>query len=164
MQGSDLVGFAERVLTLLEQGAFVATYKYAVLLAFMDLCVDLQEGRCFYCGSRLGGRCEVDHFIPWARYPNIAVENLVVADGRCNSAKRDFLAAESHVRHWRERNARSPGHLSRLADGLTWETRPDETLGIARGICLRWPPRARLWVREREFCLADRDALGPLLA
>jgi len=126
--------------------------------------VDLQEGRCFYCGSRVGGRCEVDHFIPWARYPNNAVENLVVADGRCNSAKRDFLAAEGHVRHWRERNARSPGHLSRLADGLTWETRPDETLGIARGIYLRLPPRARLWVREREFCLADRDALGPLLA
>jgi hypothetical protein len=36
----DLVAFAERVLALLDQGSFVATYKYAVLLALMDLCLE----------------------------------------------------------------------------------------------------------------------------
>jgi hypothetical protein len=40
VRGNDLVGFAERVLALLDQGAFVATYKYAVLLALMDLCLE----------------------------------------------------------------------------------------------------------------------------
>jgi 5-methylcytosine-specific restriction endonuclease McrA len=51
----------------------------------------------------LGRRDEVDHFIPWARYPDDAVENLVAADGRCNSAKRDFLASGGHLGWWMER-------------------------------------------------------------
>lgn len=32
--------FAERVLTLLDEGSFTATYKYAVLLGLMDLCME----------------------------------------------------------------------------------------------------------------------------
>lgn len=39
-----------------------------------------QKGACFYCGDRLPARSQVDHFIPWARWPNDAVENLVLAD------------------------------------------------------------------------------------
>ena len=34
------IGFAERVLTLLDQGSFVATYTYAVLIALLDLCME----------------------------------------------------------------------------------------------------------------------------
>lgn len=40
MPGHDLVGFAERVLALLDQGSFVATCKHAVLLGPMDLCLE----------------------------------------------------------------------------------------------------------------------------
>lgn len=36
----DAIAFAERVLTLLDQGTFVATYKYAVMLALIDLCLE----------------------------------------------------------------------------------------------------------------------------
>ncbi len=36
----DAIGLAEYVLTLLDQGSFTATYKYAVLLALMDLCLE----------------------------------------------------------------------------------------------------------------------------
>ena len=32
--------FAEQVLTLLDEGAFSATYKYAVMLALIDLCLE----------------------------------------------------------------------------------------------------------------------------
>ena len=32
--------FAEQLLTVLAEGAFTATYKYAVLLALVDLCVE----------------------------------------------------------------------------------------------------------------------------
>lgn len=46
--------------------------------------VDLHDGTCFYCGDRLRSRIEIDHFIPWSRWPNDAVENLVPAD-RCNT-------------------------------------------------------------------------------
>jgi len=34
------IGFAEKVLELLEDGRFTATYKYAVLLALMDVCLE----------------------------------------------------------------------------------------------------------------------------
>jgi len=34
------IRFAERVLALLDRGSFVATYKYAVLLGLMDLCLE----------------------------------------------------------------------------------------------------------------------------
>ena len=34
------IAFAEKVLELLEEGRYTATYKYAVLLALMDLCLE----------------------------------------------------------------------------------------------------------------------------
>jgi hypothetical protein len=34
------IGFAERVLELLEEGRYTATYKYAVLLALIDVCLE----------------------------------------------------------------------------------------------------------------------------
>jgi hypothetical protein len=37
---ADIVAFAERLLELLDQGSFQTTYKYAVLLGLMDLCVE----------------------------------------------------------------------------------------------------------------------------
>ena len=36
----DLIAFGEGLLGLLDRGAFVATYKYAVLIALMDLCME----------------------------------------------------------------------------------------------------------------------------
>ncbi len=39
-RGSNSLALAERLLTVLADGAFTATYKYAVLLALVDLCVE----------------------------------------------------------------------------------------------------------------------------
>ena len=41
-RGADrgAIAFAERLLTVLSQGRFTATYKYAVLLGFIDLCLE----------------------------------------------------------------------------------------------------------------------------
>ena len=36
----DPVALAERVLTILEEGSFSATYKYALLVAILDLCLE----------------------------------------------------------------------------------------------------------------------------
>jgi hypothetical protein len=63
----------------------------------------LQRDHCFYCDERLVGRADVDHFIPWARYPNNGIHNLVVAHPKCNNRKRDFLAAAVHVERWSKR-------------------------------------------------------------
>jgi hypothetical protein len=44
MRGRDetreLIAFGEELLGLLDRGSFVATYKYAVLIALMDLCIE----------------------------------------------------------------------------------------------------------------------------
>ncbi|MBE3074880.1 MAG: HNH endonuclease, partial [Actinobacteria bacterium] len=40
---------------------------------------EVQGDRCFYCGGRLRGAADVDHFVPWARWPDNGIENLVAA-------------------------------------------------------------------------------------
>jgi hypothetical protein len=72
-----------------------------VRLALMEL----QEMRCFYTGQPLRpADAHVDHFLPWARSPIDAIENLVVADQRVNLNKSDNLASAEHVETWRQRN------------------------------------------------------------
>jgi hypothetical protein len=34
----------------------------------------------------------VDHFVPWSRYPDDTLDNVVVADNRCNGFKSSSLA------------------------------------------------------------------------
>ena len=51
----------------------------------------LQGGRCFYCHGPPGATPEAGHFIVRVRCGIDAVENLVLADLRCNNDKRDLL-------------------------------------------------------------------------
>ncbi len=120
---------------------------------------DLQEDRCFYCGERLQRRVEVDHFIPWARYPDDAVENLVAADGRCNAAKRDFLASGGHLGRWTERLAAQAAALATIAADAGWESRATATGGVARAIYAGLPDGVDLWVAGNRFEPSRHDAL-----
>jgi hypothetical protein len=129
--------------------------------------VDLQGSRCFYCAGRVSSGAEIDHFIPWARYPDNGIDNLVAAHGRCNREKRDFLAAADHVGKWLERMAPGSGgdaHLRALAKEQRWERHPERTLGVARGLYLRLPPRTMLWKSGSEFEPALREQLSELFA
>jgi 5-methylcytosine-specific restriction endonuclease McrA len=130
---------------------------------------EIQRGRCFYCDDALGRgeatRPQVDHFIPWSRYPNDAVENLVVAHERCNARKRDFLAASDHVSRWRSRLAGGEAaELLQLAELAGWETGAERSLAVARGIYFRLPGDMPLWLRGLEFAADDvgrvREVLG----
>jgi hypothetical protein len=125
---------------------------------------EMQSGRCFYCAGRLGASADVDHFVPWARYANNAIENLVVADARCNNDKRDFLASAEHVARWAERSARRGGDLERIALKQGWEARSAETLAVARAIYLRLPESVRLWRAPRELIGVDSELLKKALA
>lgn len=56
-----------------------------------------QDGRCFYCGTDLGGVYQVDHKIPISRpelSPTNWPENLCCACCKCNASKRNLTAAE----------------------------------------------------------------------
>ena len=103
---------------------------------------ELQEGRCFYCGGR-------HYFIPWSRYRDDGLDNLVLADRGCNGAKRDFLASARHVRRWRER-MESPV-VSEVAAAERWPRHPETTLGVARAVYLRLPAGSPLWDSARSF-------------
>jgi 5-methylcytosine-specific restriction endonuclease McrA len=74
------------------------------LNAVGNLLSKLQSKRCFYCGSAISGGGEVDHFIPWSKYPRDLAHNFVLAHAECNRRKSDMLAAERHLATWLERN------------------------------------------------------------
>lgn len=120
---------------------------------------ELQDGRCFYCGGALGARGEIDHFVPWARYPDNGIENLVATDARCNHAKRDHLAAAEHVDRWVRRVERHKSDLAEIARRAQWDRHPDRSLAVARSIYLRLPDEARLWRLAQDFVTVDRPRL-----
>ena len=130
---------------------------------------EIQGCRCFYCDGRLGDptRGQVDHFVPWSRYPDDSLDNLVVADVACNGFKSSSLAAADHVARWARRLvAGSPEHrqVADLAQRTAWEREPDKSASVARGIYLRLPADARLWLRRREFVDPDGARLAAALA
>jgi hypothetical protein len=71
---------------------------------YRSLLRDIQRGQCFYCGQQIRAGGDVDHFVPWARYPTDLGHNFVLAHAGCNNSKSDYLAAEDHLGKWQERN------------------------------------------------------------
>ena len=71
---------------------------------YVPLLENIQKGKCFYCNSQLHGSSEVDHFIPWSRYPVDYGHNFVLAHKGCNGSKGNMLAAEYHLKAWCSRN------------------------------------------------------------
>lgn len=118
--------------------------------------LELQDSRCFYCHERLSGRAEVDHFIPWSRYPDEGIDNLVASDQRCNNKKRDFLAADEHVERWVRRTRPLSDQIDSIASDVRWRRDADRTLSVASAIYLRLPMGTRVWVRGSEFAVSDR--------
>jgi hypothetical protein len=109
----------------------------------------------------------VDHFIPWARYPDDTLDNLVVADIACNGTKSSSLAAADHVARWARRFGLDSSERAQLADlaaQATWERRDQRTLSVARAIYHRLPDNARLWLRQKEFVTPDRLVIEKALA
>ena len=123
---------------------------------------ELQENRCFYCGERIRGAAEVDHFIPWSRHPDDGIANLVIADPGCNSDKRDFFASLDHLSRWNDERfvgRRLAPALAEIATVTSWEHEPERTRNVARSLYRRLPARLELWRRRGNFVLLDRSEL-----
>lgn len=120
----------------------------------------IQTNRCFYCELPMRRAVEVDHFIPWARHPDDAIQNLVLAHRTCNNAKRDFLAAAPHLARWNARLGSVGGRqLHELASEHRWPSETATGRSVARAIYLRLPSDAKLWLRAREFVDVDRRSV-----
>ncbi|HEX8209715.1 MAG TPA: HNH endonuclease signature motif containing protein [Longimicrobium sp.] len=99
-----------------ELGAFLFGTGRGSLAVYQPILVEVQNGTCFYCRSALHGAGEVDHFIPWTRYPVDLGHNFVLAHAGCNRSKSDHLAAEGHLEHWLSRNEAFSGVLASAFD------------------------------------------------
>jgi hypothetical protein len=118
---------------------------------------ELQDGGCFYCGDRLIRSSPVDHFLAWSRWPNDAVENLVLAD-RCNGDKSDHLPAAEHVTRWVARLRGRSDELTGIAAEARWLTDRPRSGALLRSTYRNLAPGTPLWLRGREFV----DAVGPV--
>lgn len=83
--------------------SFMFGSSRAALVEVGKVLAPLQDHRCFYCGQKIDQRAEVDHFIPWARYPRDTAHNFVLSHRGCNNDKREMLAAKRHLESWMER-------------------------------------------------------------
>lgn len=129
---------------------------------------EIQGGRCFYCDARITEpvRGQVDHFVPWSRYPDDTLDNLVVADNSCNGFKSSSLAAADHLIRWTRRFVEGSSEFAQLADlarRATWDRKMDRSLNVARAIYLRLPQDARLWLRGRKFVPPDSTVIETAL-
>jgi 5-methylcytosine-specific restriction endonuclease McrA len=85
-------------------GEFMFGSERSGLAPFLRVLSEVQGRDCFYCLERIGGEVDVDHFIPWSRYPLDLGNNFVLAHPRCNRRKGDRLAAFEHLERWCDRN------------------------------------------------------------
>lgn len=84
--------------------AFLFTQSRQNLASLVPMLIDIQDCNCFYCDKPLKKDMEVDHFIPWSKYPNDTAHNFVLADRHCNNAKRDYLADIPFYERWQFKN------------------------------------------------------------
>lgn len=121
---------------------------------------DMQENRCFYCGSAMKQDPHVDHFIPWSRYPRDLAQNFVLAHNACNLDKGDMLSAPAHLAHWVKRNRESGADLAARLSPAGFLDDQAAALQVAR-----WAygqaeaTSAQLWVSLKYTVNADRRCL-----
>jgi hypothetical protein len=133
--------------------------------ALRDGLAALQDNRCFYCREAFGAVPEADHFIPRVRCGIDAVENLVLADRRCNNDKRDLLPGPPHVTAWARRNGDHGVALADLARTSRWESDPKATAAVARSIYSHLPEGGTpLWLGFKDVDKADPAAALAALA
>ena len=130
--------------------------------------LELQSGRCFYCGRSIGAGREIDHFIPWSYSGDDGLDNVVVACRFCNNQKRASLPGPRHLADLLQRNSDRDKALSSLADERRWPRAHDRSLRIARTTYLRSPDERPLWSWTLSGDGFDplglhRHQLGPML-
>ena len=116
------IGFAEKVLELLDEGRYTATYKYAVLLALIDVC--LEQTAKFWSTARDGDDTSArgqDHRAVLAPYRSVRrLRSRWRYSSRTRAVRRKSV---SDIMGFRQRHASDPS-VPR------WESRIEAPRGI----------------------------------
>ena len=119
--------------------------------------LQLQAERCFFCEAKVADQPQVDHFLPWARFPTNLVENLVVAHADCNGSKSDFLASGRHVINWTARAKTHQGVLEKIGTDYGLGSDGPRIVKVAAVIYGQLPDASLLWDGKKKFEPLDRD-------
>ena len=157
VRGAWLRFVRERNLSALGERGDLAGFLFGTerqaLSVFQPILREVQLGECFYCKRPLPrGGGEVDHFIPWARYPLDLGHNFVLAHASCNRDKSDHLAAEIHLERWLDRNVREGQVLAQRFDADGVPHQEGTSYQVARwayGQTARFA--GQVWVERRRF-------------
>jgi len=109
----------------------------------------LHSSKCFYCSVDLPDGFAVDHFVPWSRFPNDAIENLVMSCTPCNSKKSDHLASPTFLAKWLKR-LEEPA-LTEIALKTGWESNPARARAIASSIYQSVAIGSVVWDGNKSF-------------
>lgn len=111
------------------------------------LLVKLQNKKCFYCEKEPVGTMEVDHFLPFSKHRNEALDNLIASCRACNGSKSDSYASPRHLIKWSKRF--TPGLISSELDSIAESTgylrKSPEILNTARSVYFFKPEGLLLW-------------------
>jgi len=151
------IGFNQ---TLLGDGARLSEFLFGSeresLRRYTRILKAHQHSRCFYCAVEAKSG-ELDHFIPWSRYPLDLGHNFVYAHARCNGRKSDFLAHPDHLAKWVESNIRNQEGLADEFSAYLLPHDADRSFHVARWAYEQGEAAgSHVWVKDKEFQL-----LGP---
>ncbi len=145
--------------------SFLFGSERADLSPFVPVLHDHQAGRCFYCERPFTGRRDVDHFVPWSRYPVDLANNFVLACAPCNNKKSDHLAATVHLQRWYEANIRDGEALESAYVDAGVSVMPEVSLQVTRWAYENGQTsRTLMWRAPNELLYFDsnwRDVLPP---
>lgn len=148
--------FLEKLLLLLSQSSFTTTYKYAVLLTLIDLCVE----------GAVDGAAPADRFPAQVRrsHPVQYRQAIARVGWIALRDKRDRLVSAPLVRRWTER---PEGALARIADAAEWPFSRERTRRTGAVVYRHLSPGTPVWSGvKRMDTLAETDRasiLGALL-
>ncbi len=120
--------------------------------------LDLQSGRCFYCGDSIAKNREIDHFVPWSFSGDDGLDNLVASCRRCNGSKSATLAGPDHLEHLLERNLTWNRDLLELARERSWPRNRTRTAQIRKATYIRSPDERPVWMTSGD--VGRFDPLG----
>jgi len=143
---------ANKLGSITDLGTFLFGQDRGSLDAYRPILLEVQQGVCLYCLKDLPKQAQVDHFVPWARYPVDLGHNFVLAHNQCNNAKSDYLAAENHLAAWVERNRRHQVELQARLDAAGLPCDLTASIQIARWVYEQTEKaNGQVWLMERTL-------------